>query len=45
MTIVDEKKYPLLDEYVSYKLFGKLVPVCMKDICYEIVQLAAGENF
>ena len=45
MTILDEKKYPLFDEYLSYKLYGKLAPVCMKDLPYEIIQIAAGENF
>ena len=45
MTILDEKKYPLFDEYESYKLYGKLAPVCAKDLPYEIVQIVAGENF
>jgi alpha-tubulin suppressor-like RCC1 family protein len=45
MTILDEKKYPLFDEYLSYKSYGKLAPVCLKDIPYEVVQIAAGENF
>ena len=45
MTILDEKKYPLFDEYLSYKIYGKLAPVCSKDIPYEVVQIAAGENF